>query len=129
MRFEGEFPAVPLAVPAIRRSVAAVAEECGLSGVEVDNVRLAVSEAATNALLHGYRGEDGVIRVTADVVDGLLHVVVADFGGGIAPRSDSEGLGLGLPIMSSVSRDVQVVSEGRGTEIRLVFDCPASEAA
>jgi serine/threonine-protein kinase RsbW len=127
VRYESAFPAVPHAIGPIRHAVAAVAEECGMDEHGLADVRLAVSEAASNAVVHAYRRSEGEIRVTAEIAGGELLVVVADDGPGIAPRADSPGLGLGLPIIAGVARRMEVVSEGHGTQIHLVFPCPAAD--
>jgi serine/threonine-protein kinase RsbW len=129
VRLELAFPAVPVGVAAIRRAMAEVAADCGMDEVGVGNVRLAVSEAATNAVIHAYRAREGEIRVTAEIAGGELRIVVADDGAGVSPRADSPGIGLGLPIIASVARRMHIVSEGRGTEIHLVFECPSARAA
>jgi len=44
----------------------------------------------------------------------------------MAPRVDSPGLGLGLPLITALADEVEVVSsEEGGTEITIVFPCPA----
>jgi serine/threonine-protein kinase RsbW/stage II sporulation protein AB (anti-sigma F factor) len=48
-------------------------------------------------------------------------VVVADDGLGMMPRTDSPGLGLGLPVITTVSDRMEVVSEGAGTELHIAF--------
>jgi serine/threonine-protein kinase RsbW/stage II sporulation protein AB (anti-sigma F factor) len=87
----------------------------------VNDVRLAVSEAATNAVVHGYREGDGELQVRAEVLDDELVVVVRDAGTGLAPRPDSPGLGLGMPLMASVTTRFRVVSQDRGTEVHMAF--------
>jgi anti-sigma regulatory factor (Ser/Thr protein kinase) len=129
VQLEHAFPASPVAIAAIRHAVAGLAERCGMDERALVDVRLAVSEAASNAVVHAYPASEGEIRVTAEVRDGELLVVVADDGPGVAPRPDSPGLGRGLPNIASVARRVEIVSEGRGTQIHLAFDCPASAAA
>jgi len=88
--------------------------------------RLAVSEAATNAVVPRLPGAAGELRLHAFVESGELKVVIADDGDGLLPRTDSPGLGLGLPIMSAVSERCEVVSGPDGTEIHLAFPCPAA---
>jgi serine/threonine-protein kinase RsbW/stage II sporulation protein AB (anti-sigma F factor) len=129
VRLDDTFPAVPLGVSAIRRAVAEVAQACGLDAAAVANVRLAVSEAATNAVLHAYRDRTGSIRMTAEVVGSELRVVVADDGPGVLPRRDSPGVGLGLRIIARVTERVEVVSRSSGAEIHLFFACPPAGAA
>ena len=93
---------------------------------DVDAVRLAASEAASNALIHAYREQVGDLRLRARIEDGELLVVIADEGVGLAPRTDSPGLGLGLPIMAHVSERFEIVSGPDGTEIHLAFRCDAA---
>jgi serine/threonine-protein kinase RsbW/stage II sporulation protein AB (anti-sigma F factor) len=109
----------------MRREVAAYARTAGLDEDGIADVRLAVSEAATNAVVHGYRDDrEGELKVVAYVGDGELCVVVCDTGVGLAPRADSPGLGLGMPLMASVTSRFRVVSRGVGTEIHMAFALP-----
>ena len=87
----------------MRREVAAFAQRAGMDEDGIGAVRLAVSEAATNAVVHAYRESDGQLQVHAHVAAGELVVVVADKGSGLAPRPDSPGLGLGMPLMATVT--------------------------
>ena len=131
MRFDGTFPAVPLGVGAIRKQMTGFAVACGLDEAGVADVALAVSEAATNAIMHAYAhhgGDGGVIRVAAARTEDELEIVIADDGSGMAQRSDSPGAGLGLPIIAAVVRRMEVVAEGNGTELHMVFACPRIEA-
>jgi len=126
--FEATFPSTPPGVGAMRREVAAFAQQAGMDADGVGSVRLAVSEAATNAVVHAYRGADdgGELTVRAFVGASELVVIVGDTGLGLAPRPDSPGLGLGLPLMASVTKRFQVVSDGRsGTEIHMAFALPS----
>jgi anti-sigma regulatory factor (Ser/Thr protein kinase) len=125
--FEATFPSSPSGVGALRREVAAFARRAGMDEDGLGSVRLAVSEAATNAVVHAYREEtgDGELRVRAFVDASELVVVVADEGIGLAPRPDSPGLGLGMPLMASVTTSFQVVSDDAGTEIHMAFALPS----
>ena len=126
LSFEATFPSTPPGVGALRRDVAAFAQRCGMDEEAVNDVRLAVSEAATNAVVHGYREGDGELQVRAEVLDDELVVVVRDAGTGLAPRPDSPGLGLGMPLMASVTSRFRVVSDGPGTEIHMAFALPSA---
>jgi anti-sigma regulatory factor (Ser/Thr protein kinase) len=117
------FPAEPGSVSAIRTAVVALARECGMQDGAVADVRLAVSEAATNAIVHGSRN-GGEIRLQATIVGDELLVSISDDGAGMKPRPDSPGLGLGLPTIATVARRIEVISEGAGTEVRIAFACP-----
>jgi serine/threonine-protein kinase RsbW/stage II sporulation protein AB (anti-sigma F factor) len=124
--FEATFPSNPPGVGAMRRELAAFAERAGMDDEGVGSVKLAVSEAATNAVVHAYRdsAEVGELRVRAFVDASELVVIVCDTGLGVAPRPDSPGLGLGMPLMATVTSRFRVVSEGRGTEIHMAFALP-----
>jgi anti-sigma regulatory factor (Ser/Thr protein kinase) len=133
LRWRRSYPAVPSVAGAIRSDVAAIARECGLGEDQVADVKLAVSEAAANAVIHAYRNErsqiEGTVTAEAYVLDDELRIVIADDGAGMAPRTDSPGLGLGLPLIATLALRVDVVSEGAGTELHIVFPRPASAAA
>jgi anti-sigma regulatory factor (Ser/Thr protein kinase) len=122
--FEATFPSSPPGVGAMRRQVAAFAERAGMDEDGIGSVRLAVSEAATNAVVHAYRESEGELQVRAFVADGELVVIVCDNGLGLAPRPDSPGLGLGMPLMASVTSSFRVVSDGVGTQIHMAFALP-----
>jgi anti-sigma regulatory factor (Ser/Thr protein kinase) len=127
--YEATFPPTPQGVGAMRREVAAFAHRAGLDEDGVADVRLAVSEGATNAVVHGYRDSgDGELKVLAYVAAGELNVIVSDAGVGLAPRPDSPGLGLGMPLMASVTSRFRVVSQGGGTEIHMAFALPDGAA-
>ena len=127
--YEATFPPTPQGVGAMRREIAAYAQQAGLDEDGVADVRLAVSEAATNAVVHGYRdSRQGELKVVAYVDAGELLVMVADAGVGLAPRPDSPGLGLGMPLMASVTSRFRVVSRGAGTEIHMAFALPNGAA-
>jgi serine/threonine-protein kinase RsbW/stage II sporulation protein AB (anti-sigma F factor) len=110
----------------MRREVAAFAIRAGMDDAGAGDVRLAVSEAATNAVLHAYRESDGDLDVRAHIVGPDLVVVVTDTGAGLAPRADSPGLGLGMPLIASVTSTFNVVSRRRGTEVHMAFALPGA---
>ena len=122
--FEATIRGTPLGVRMLRREMASMAEDCGMDAQGVADVRLAVTEAATNAVMHAYANGDGELRVTAVVGDGELAIVVADTGPGLVERDDSPGLGLGLAIIASLSARLRVVSHPGGTEVHMAFPCP-----
>jgi serine/threonine-protein kinase RsbW len=114
---------LPCTADSIREMRAAVAElgrAAGLRAEKVEDVQLAVSEAVTNAVQHGGRGQ-GEVMVEARMVGDELRISVSDHGGGMRPRPDSPGLGLGLPIMAAVSDHLEVVTDGGGTTVNMIF--------
>jgi anti-sigma regulatory factor (Ser/Thr protein kinase) len=109
--------------------MAAIARGCGLSEERVGDVKLAVSEAVSNVVRHAYAPQGrGQVIATAHVDSGALRIVIADTGGGLGPRSDSPGLGLGLPLMAHLADAINVVRKAGGTEIHLTFACPTPPA-
>lgn len=118
------YPAVPEAVPLARRALAAVAAAAGAAGDRLDEIRLAVSEALTNAVVHAYRGDEaGRLHVTAAVAADELWVLIGDDGRGLHAWNDSQGLGIGLSLISGLSDDFSIVTRGSGgTEVQMRFD-------
>jgi serine/threonine-protein kinase RsbW/stage II sporulation protein AB (anti-sigma F factor) len=114
--------ATPEQVAVLRSEVTEYAQRVGIADGRLGDIRLAVSEAATNAVLHAYRDRDpGEIRVHARVQDdGCLCIVVEDDGFGPLPRPDSPGLGLGLPTIASVADAVEL-SAGSSAGARLLM--------
>ncbi|MFL5844961.1 MAG: ATP-binding protein [Solirubrobacteraceae bacterium] len=125
--FAASYEATPASIAIVRNQMAALAGDCGLDAQSVDGVRLAVSEAATNALVHGYRGGSGTIQVEAWLEDEQLVIAVCDQGGGMKPRPDSPGLGLGLPVIAQVADRLEIIENGPGTRLRMAFACPCSQ--
>jgi serine/threonine-protein kinase RsbW/stage II sporulation protein AB (anti-sigma F factor) len=125
MRFAATYDAAPEAVGAVRNQIAAIARGCGLDEHRIGDVRLAVSEAATNALIHGCarRADAWKIHVEAEKVGDELVIDIADDGEGMRPRPDSPGLGLGLSLMATVSDRLEILQGDPGTTVRLAFPC------
>lgn len=119
--------AEPSAVPLARASVAAFAREAGASPEVIEDIRLAVSEAATNVVLHAYVGlTPGPLDVRARLRDRRLEVDVCDKGGGLRARPDSPGLGIGLPLISAVTESVQISSsEAESNRVTMTFHLDA----
>jgi serine/threonine-protein kinase RsbW len=89
-----------------------ISELCGRVQVEepvATDVKLAVSEACANVVMHAYAGgEPGDLEVEAEPDGDLLRIVVRDEGRGLKPRPDSPGAGLGLPLIAALSEWVEV---------------------
>jgi anti-sigma regulatory factor (Ser/Thr protein kinase) len=128
LRSEHTWPATPEHVRDARVQVASLAARAGAPTPTLDVVRLAVSEAVSNVVMHGYRGRSaGPVTVTAEAADQSLTVLVRDEGCGIGSRSDSPGAGLGLPLIAEIAESVTMSPGcgGRGTLVRMTFDLPA----
>jgi serine/threonine-protein kinase RsbW len=92
--------AVARCVGDVRRWLVAFASEMGADRELQARLALAVSEAATNVVMHAYSGRASrPMYVAADFEAGDLEVVVADEGEGLRPRR-SPGLGAGLGIIA-----------------------------
>jgi anti-sigma regulatory factor (Ser/Thr protein kinase) len=118
------YPAVPDSVPDVRRQLTAFAAGVGMCGEQLEGLRLVVSEAVSNAVLHAYDQEQGEIQVTAAVVPGELWILIADEGAGLrADGSENRGLGLGLGWMAQFSDGLTLLTRSSGgLEVRLRFD-------
>lgn len=100
---------------------------------EIDDVKTAVSEAVTNAIIHGYGGKGGIIymEITADTEENMLEVCIRDDGVGIQDvkkamepmyTTDPEGerSGMGFSFMEAFMDQVAVQSEpGKGTLVSM----------
>jgi serine/threonine-protein kinase RsbW/stage II sporulation protein AB (anti-sigma F factor) len=64
----------------------------------------------------------------AHIEEERLRIVIADSGIGMTPRTDSPGLGLGLPLISQLADSIQVRTAEDGTEIHMSFPCPSAGA-
>lgn len=124
------FPAEPESVPAARHALSDFAEAAGADRARLEAVRLAASEALTNAVLHAYPEEPGNVYVTAAVVSGELWVLIADDGHGLEPGTNRPGLGLGLGLISQVTDELAIVPRASGgTEVRMRFDIVPAQRA
>ena len=122
--FELRVPAVPASVSELRHALSARLQCLPVPLELVEDISLAVSEAATNAVLHAYVGdaEPGPLVLSASLLDDRVHVVIRDHGRGMTPRPDSPGLGLGLPLMTRLADAVQISTHpDGGTEVRMTF--------
>jgi serine/threonine-protein kinase RsbW len=121
-RFTVEDPATPARA---REAVRAFAADQGADADTLAAVELCVSEAVNNAVLHAYRklGRRGPIEVEVRRPDGYLCVYVRDRGSGFRRRSDSPGLGLGLPLISETAMELDVRTPRQGgTELLMRFE-------
>jgi anti-sigma regulatory factor (Ser/Thr protein kinase) len=124
--FKARLPGTPLGVRRLRREMTEVAADCGMSADEIADVQLAVTEAATNAVMHAYAEIAGDLTVTATRQNGELAIVIGDTGPGFVDRDDSPGMGVGLSVIATVARRMRIVSVPGGTEVHMTFPCPPS---
>jgi stage II sporulation protein AB (anti-sigma F factor) len=124
MSLNRRYPATAESVPKARKALASFAVSAGVTDEQLEGIRLVVSEAVSNAVLHAYDADGGGIQVTAAVVPGELWILIADDGFGLrAERSGNQGLGLGLGWMAQFSDGLTLVTRSSGgLEVRLRFD-------
>jgi serine/threonine-protein kinase RsbW len=128
-----DLPDVRLTMPArhegvavVRQALVGMADALAFDAAVLADMKMAVSEACTNVVVHAYDDSDGVLEVdmTADEVG--LMIQVRDHGSGIRPQVNNErdvpALGLGLPLIAALSDSFELHgSAGQGTEVRMVF--------
>lgn len=127
------FPALSRNESLSRSAAAAFALQCDPTVEEIAAIKTAVSEAVTNAIVHGYRDCEGMVELSMKLyADNTLYIQIKDKGKGIpnvkqamqpafttAP-ADEERSGLGFTVMESFMDKVRVRStEGRGTCVTL----------
>ena len=96
---------------------------------ELEDVKTAVSEAVTNAIIHGYEKEVGQVLLTCRKAGARVRITVTDHGKGIADiqkarepffttRPDAERSGMGFAFMEAFMDEVHIESQqGRGTRV------------
>jgi anti-sigma regulatory factor (Ser/Thr protein kinase) len=123
-------PDMELSLPARAENIALIRHAFGALGEAVtieqqllDDMRLAITEACSNVVVHAYAGrEPGPLLLDATLHEDELTVVVRDEGPGIAPHPGSPGLGLGLPLIASLSESVELGRDEQDrTEVRMTF--------
>lgn len=124
VQFQARFPSRPASLAPIRDAAEGVVRTCGLDEKTVQNIRIAVSEAAiTNAILHGGAPDGAAVLLRIERLPDELLIVLADQGHGMRPRADSPGLGLGIPIISGFAQRMEVIATGElgGAELHMFF--------
>src|ERR671929_2130124 len=117
-------------VAVVRHAISGLGDALDLDPQTLSDVKLAVTEACTNVVVHAYDGADGPMIVAADVAPDVLTVIVRDEGRGIVPRTDSPGLGLGLPLIATLTESLELGTDDENrTEVRMTFRRRDHEAA
>lgn len=111
--------------------IAAFAVQMSPTVSEIADIKTAVSEAVTNAIVHGYEGCTGTVVMRARMDDRWLTVEIQDEGKGIAnveqamepfytSHPEQERSGMGFAVMQTFMDDLQVESfPGKGTTVRM----------
>ena len=126
-----EFPSRSTNEAFARSAVSCFAAQMDPTIEELGDIRTAVSEAVTNAIVHGYPDELGIITLRCRILkDNVLDIVVKDKGVGIpdidqarTPMYTTGGAdrsGMGFTIMESFMTNLDINSElGRGTTVHM----------
>jgi stage II sporulation protein AB (anti-sigma F factor) len=122
-----DFPSLPQNVGLARVIVAAFATQLEFTLAEVEEIRVAVSEAVSNCVIHAYPDMVGMIELELAIDGEYLTIQVKDSGLGIADvdqakqatfSTDPERMGLGLVFIESFMDSMEVISgPGQGTTI------------
>jgi anti-sigma regulatory factor (Ser/Thr protein kinase) len=117
-------PARPDSLGVIRHVLGAFAEALRLPPDLVEDIRLAVTEAATNVVRHAYDGDEGPIDVVVRPSRNRLEIVISDRGRGMAASTDVEGPGLGLPLIAALADSVELQEiPADGSRLKMAFEC------
>lgn len=112
-----------------RVAVSAFLAELNPTLDELADVKTAVSEAVTNAIIHGYENEMGKVTLSCRIDGDLIEILISDTGKGIenveqakipffTTKPELERSGMGFAFMEAFMDDVQVESElGKGTTV------------
>ncbi|MDB5083944.1 MAG: anti-sigma factor [Bacilli bacterium] len=115
-----------------RVAVAAFVSQLDPTMEEITEIKTVVSEAVTNAIIHGYEGKIGEVEISCSIDQDRIELIFSDQGKGISDLEEArqplytskpelERSGMGFTIMESFMDDIEVTSEvGSGTQVRLV---------
>lgn len=114
-----------------RVAVAAFAVKMDPTMEELSDIKTAVSEAVTNAVVHGYDGKGGLVEIQAEINESWLEIEIEDEGIGIddvaqameplyTSRPEENHAGMGFSFMEAFMNDLEVTSApGQGTKVRM----------
>jgi serine/threonine-protein kinase RsbW len=126
-------PEVKLSLPAraegvgvVRQALAGVADALVVDAAVLADMKMAVTEACTNVVVHAYDEHvEGMLEVEMMADKAALTIVVRDQGTGIErrpARRDAPALGLGLPLIAALSDTFELRGGAEaGTEVRMTF--------
>lgn len=98
---------------------------------ELSEIKTAVSEAVTNAVIHGYDSAEGSVTMEGNIIDDTVEFIISDDGAGIPDirrareplftgKPEAERSGMGFTIMETFMDSVEVESEvGKGTRVTM----------
>ena len=119
-------PARPEGVGVVRQALAGVADALDFDAAVLSDMKMAVTEACTNVVVHAYEDSEGMLDVDMMADESGLTIRVRDHGSGIHPHPHTErdvpALGLGLPLIAALSDSFELRGgTGQGTEVLMTF--------
>jgi serine/threonine-protein kinase RsbW len=124
-------PALPANVALVRQALAGLTDELGVDPARAADMKIALTEACTNVVVHAYGEQPGPLEVTLAVDHGRLVMGVRDRGSGLHPlpgRDEGAPLGFGLALIASLSDELGLVAGRHGTEVRIAFALTEADA-
>ncbi len=130
-RIKVEFPSISDNERFARTVAAAFIVELDPTIDQLSEVKTAVSEAVTNAIIHGYDEGEGIITLEGEIYDRTVELSVSDNGAGIPDirrareplftgKPEMERSGMGFTIMETFMDSIDVESEvGKGTRVTM----------
>ena len=125
---EIRIPSKPQYVSVIRLTISGIATRIGFSYDQIEDLKIAVSEAVTNVVQHAYNdNEEGEIVIGSALYKHKIEIMVSDYGNSftfeeiksnIGPYREDDNIallregGLGLYLMESLMDEVRVNNEG-----------------
>ena len=112
--------------------VAAFASQLDPTLEELSDIKTAVSEAVTNAIIHGYEYSEGTVIVESRIENNRIEIIVEDKGKGIddinkamepfyTSKPDLERSGMGFTVMETFMDSLIVESHlNKGTKVKMV---------
>jgi stage II sporulation protein AB (anti-sigma F factor) len=105
-----------------RAAVAAFCSSLNPTIEEISDIKTAVSEAVTNAIIHGYENSVGDIVIQCRIKNHMVEIIVEDFGCGIVnvdkakeplytSKPELERSGMGFAVMETFMDELVVLSE------------------
>lgn len=121
--------------------VASFASQLNPTLEELSDIKTAVSEAVTNAIIHGYEYGDGMVIIESRIKDNEIEIIVEDVGMGISDidkarepfytsKPNLERSGMGFTVMETFMDSLKIESnKGNGTKIKMTkrFKSPMNE--
>jgi stage II sporulation protein AB (anti-sigma F factor) len=98
---------------------------------DMTDIKTAVSEAVTNAIIHGYEGVSGEVELYCAYEGSTVYIEISDRGCGIedialakkplyTSKPDDERSGMGFTVMEAFMDEVEIISEvGKGTTVKM----------